>query len=98
MHRSGSNTRVSDEFYSSDVTPVVTGRTSFTGGGGGQRSSLDQLPKYNPQSEIAKKEAVKLKSAENVVHFIPLVLIVCALILWFFSTPRKYIYYPVIKI
>ncbi|XXG63687.1 hypothetical protein AAC387_Pa05g1814 [Persea americana] len=48
-------------------------------------SDTDHLPTYDPLSDIAKKEISKLKAAENAVHIIPLVLILCAIILWFLS-------------
>lgn len=56
---------------------------------GGPRSAMemDQLPTYDPQSETAKKEALRARFAENMVHVIPLVIVFCALVLWFFSYP-----------
>ncbi|WOK92802.1 hypothetical protein Cni_G01494 [Canna indica] len=58
--------------------------------GGLRSSSFDMdhhLPTYDPQSEVAKKEANRAKVAENLVHLIPFVLLLCTLILWFFSHP-----------
>ncbi|KAG6635834.1 hypothetical protein I3843_11G068000 [Carya illinoinensis] len=77
MHRSSSASRVSSvEYFSS---------TSL-------QSSCDaadqQLPTYDPLSQAAKKERSRLRSAEFAVHAIPLVLLLCAIILWFFSTPE----------
>ncbi|KAJ6942870.1 hypothetical protein NC652_008616 [Populus alba x Populus x berolinensis] len=46
-----------------------------------------ELPTYDPASHVAKKERSRLRSAENAIHVIPLVLALCAIILWFFSTP-----------
>ncbi|KAF9625185.1 hypothetical protein IFM89_020052 [Coptis chinensis] len=40
---------------------------------------------HNRTSEFAKKEKLRMKFAENVVHVIPLVLLVCGLILWVLS-------------
>ncbi|PIN04871.1 hypothetical protein CDL12_20090 [Handroanthus impetiginosus] len=74
MHRSGSSTRVSDEFFS---------HPSATAGS----DSEPQLPTYNPESLVAKKEKIRLRSAETAVHIIPILLILCGVILWFFSAP-----------
>ncbi|GAB4835034.1 hypothetical protein Ancab_033302 [Ancistrocladus abbreviatus] len=48
-------------------------------------SSVNQLPSYNPNSHAAKRERSSLRFAENAVHVIPLVLVLCAIILWFCS-------------
>ncbi|KAK2970431.1 hypothetical protein RJ640_000148 [Escallonia rubra] len=71
MNRSSSSTRVSDEFYGPNTTPAPD----------------DELPTYNPQSFVAKKERSRLRSAEAAVHIIPLLLVICAIVLWFFSNP-----------
>ncbi|CAN1147072.1 hypothetical protein LINPERHAP2_LOCUS15648 [Linum perenne] len=52
-------------------------------------SSFSLLPTYDPASHAAKKEKSILRSAENAVHFILLLLIASAVILWFFSDPVK---------
>uniref|UniRef100_A0A803LUH0 Uncharacterized protein n=1 Tax=Chenopodium quinoa TaxID=63459 RepID=A0A803LUH0_CHEQI len=36
------------------------------------------FPVYNPGSHPAKKEKSRLRSAENAIHLIPLVLLLCA--------------------
>ncbi|XP_073107157.1 uncharacterized protein [Elaeis guineensis] len=86
MHRSASTSRTSEEYYMSMTT----------GGGGkglssspGYRSSLDvdHLPTYDPLSDAAKKDGGRARFAENMVHLIPLVIIFCAMVLWFFSHP-----------
>ncbi|KAI3469024.1 hypothetical protein Pfo_025687 [Paulownia fortunei] len=74
MYRSGSSTRVSDEFFSHPSSTATA-------------DTEQQLPTYNPESHLAKKEKIRLRSAETAVHIIPLLLILCAVILWFFSTP-----------
>lgn len=71
MYRSSSSTRVSDEFFSHQSSTTDT----------------EQLLIYNPESEPAKKEKNRLRSAETAVHLIPLLLLLCAVILWFFSSP-----------
>ncbi|XP_057810031.1 uncharacterized protein LOC131024529 isoform X2 [Salvia miltiorrhiza] len=80
MYRSGSSTRVSDEFFSSPSSAADVEQQ--------QQQQLQQLlPTYNPESHLAKKERVRLRSAEAAVHLIPIMLIICAVILWFFSAP-----------
>ncbi|KAI4315209.1 hypothetical protein L6164_028042 [Bauhinia variegata] len=74
MHRSSSSSRVSEE------TPVYSGLRTSTDG-------EQQLPTYDPLSYVAQKERSRLRSAERAIHLIPLLLIVCAIILWLFSTP-----------
>ncbi|KAK1438763.1 hypothetical protein QVD17_04573 [Tagetes erecta] len=43
------------------------------------------LPTYNPNSYIATKQVNQIRSAEAAVHLIPFLLVICAIILWFFS-------------
>ncbi|KAI3713291.1 hypothetical protein L1987_71865 [Smallanthus sonchifolius] len=43
------------------------------------------LPTYNPHSYIATKEQNQIRSAEAAIHLIPFLLVVCAIILWFFT-------------
>ncbi|KAF7145697.1 hypothetical protein RHSIM_Rhsim04G0160200 [Rhododendron simsii] len=82
MHRSSSGSRVSDEY--SDHPPSNQSFRSESA-----TTAADQLPKYNPQSYVANKERSRLKSAETAVHLIPLLLVLCGIILWFFSTPGE---------
>ncbi|EYU19462.1 hypothetical protein ABFS82_01G104600 [Erythranthe guttata] len=72
MYRPVSSSRVSDEFFSNQSPAADT---------------EEQLPTYNPESHVAKKDKSRLRSAEAAVHIIPLLLILCAVILWFFSSP-----------
>ncbi|XP_073007766.1 uncharacterized protein [Typha latifolia] len=66
---------------------------SMSGGGGGRLGlDMDDLPTYDPQSDVAKKEATRARFAESMVHVIPLVLILCAAVLWFFSYPGTQLY------
>ncbi|KAK3008946.1 hypothetical protein RJ639_014029 [Escallonia herrerae] len=69
MHRSSSSIRVSDDFYRPNTAPAPD----------------DGLPTYNPQSFVAKRERSRLRSAEAALHIIPLLLVLCAIVLWFFS-------------
>lgn len=83
MHRSASWNRFSDDYFKHASSSPSTGhRSSY--------SSLDgnNLPiTYDPIADLAKKERARVKFAENAVHVIPLVLLVCAFILWLFSNP-----------
>ncbi|XWS47716.1 hypothetical protein CRYUN_Cryun13aG0008100 [Craigia yunnanensis] len=82
MYRSSSWSRVSDDYYSPPKAAGTGLRISSSGEGN------DELPMYDPVTEMAKKEKSRdNKFAENAVHIIPLVLLVCTLILWFFSNP-----------
>ncbi|OMO85292.1 hypothetical protein COLO4_21678 [Corchorus olitorius] len=89
MHRSSSGSRVSDEFF---INSSPSQSQSLK-----QQSSEtvpQHLPTYNPLSHAAKKERSRLRSAENAIHIIPLVLVLCAIILWFFSSPGLVSNYP----
>ncbi|GLT76355.1 hypothetical protein SLA2020_480230 [Shorea laevis] len=79
MHRSSSSSRVSEEVFVNS-SPFQNTETTEQG--------RQQLPTLNPLSNAAKKERSRLRSAENAIHIIPLVLVLCAIILWFFSKPR----------
>lgn len=82
MYRSASASRVSDE-YLVNMSPAAKG-SSFPK----MLIAADDLhTNYHPISDATKKD-VSLKSpGEKAVHLIPLVLTICALILWFFSKP-----------
>ncbi|KAL5975265.1 hypothetical protein ACLOJK_031944 [Asimina triloba] len=80
MHRSASTSRASDEFFV-NVSPQIKASPGY------KSAEIDQLPTYSPLSDVGKKETSRLKTAENAVHVIPLVLVVCGIILWFFSHP-----------
>ncbi|XP_004309019.1 PREDICTED: uncharacterized protein LOC101300771 [Fragaria vesca subsp. vesca] len=85
MHRSASWSRA-DEYYASAAKgpPGLRMSVSFFQG------SDSQLPVYDPPiAELAKKEKARVKFAENAVHIIPFVLLLCAFILWFFSNPTE---------
>ncbi|XVE63838.1 hypothetical protein DITRI_Ditri07aG0053100 [Diplodiscus trichospermus] len=82
MYRSSSWSRVSDDYYSSPKA----GSTAALRLSSAVEDS-NELPMYDPTIEMANKDKSRAKFAENAVHIIPLVLLVCALILWFFSNP-----------
>ncbi|MED6114806.1 hypothetical protein PIB30_083945 [Stylosanthes scabra] len=81
MHRSASWNRFSDDYFKHSTTSLTPGHRSY--------SVFDNstLPTYDPIAELAKREKARVKFAENAVHVIPLVLLVCALALWIFSNP-----------
>ncbi|KAL3630041.1 hypothetical protein CASFOL_023025 [Castilleja foliolosa] len=81
MYRSGSSSRVSDEFFSS--SPSNNNNES-------KSDSEDQQQQLLPTFNVSvKKEKNRPRSAETAVHIIPLLLILCAVILWFWSTPGR---------
>ncbi|EEC80924.1 hypothetical protein OsI_23602 [Oryza sativa Indica Group] len=66
MRRSSSGARVSSEGGS---------------GGGGEIEGVG-LPTCDPQSAAGRREAARARALQRAVHCIPLVLILCALLLW----------------
>ncbi|CAA0834527.1 Unknown protein [Striga hermonthica] len=84
MYRSASNNRFADDnfsyYTSSPSSKVPTALRSLSEG-------ADELPTYEPLSEAAKKEKSRAKFAERAVHLIPLILLLCAFILWLLSNP-----------
>ncbi|KAL1559323.1 hypothetical protein AAHA92_09676 [Salvia divinorum] len=93
MHRSGSMNRFSDDHFSyygssSPSSKVPTALRALSDESG------NELPMYEPLSDAAKKEKSRAKFAEKAVHAIPLVLLVCAFILWIFSNPGYSFYFP----
>ncbi|KAK9927675.1 hypothetical protein M0R45_024847 [Rubus argutus] len=88
MHRSSSGSRVSEDSVvnspqqqSSTLKPITT-----TTNDSDHHHYPLHLPTYDPLSHAAKRERSRIRSAENAIHLIPLVLVLCAIILWFFST------------
>uniref|UniRef100_A0A5B7BQS4 Transmembrane protein n=1 Tax=Davidia involucrata TaxID=16924 RepID=A0A5B7BQS4_DAVIN len=86
MYRSASTNRVSDDYFnynssssstSEKVSPALRALSL----------EANELPLYEPLSEMAKKERSRIIHAENAVHIIPFVLALCAFTLWFFSNP-----------
>ncbi|CAK9133976.1 unnamed protein product [Ilex paraguariensis] len=83
MYRSSSTTaRFSDEFLV-NLLPGTNGSPSP------KPPVSDDLPTYDPISDATKKEISSNHKSlgQNVIHLIPLVLILCALILWLSSNP-----------
>ncbi|KAK4728440.1 hypothetical protein R3W88_021428 [Solanum pinnatisectum] len=77
MYRSSSSSRVSEEFFFNS-SPNLKSTIS---------TETEELPTFNPQSHVAKKERNRLRSAENAIHIIPLILLLSAIVLWVFSSP-----------
>ncbi|KAJ4846489.1 hypothetical protein Tsubulata_039975 [Turnera subulata] len=85
MYRSSSWTRVADDFYTHRMADQYYMHSSPK-----EAQSLmegNELPAYDPLVEMANKEKSRIKFAENAVHIIPFVLLLCGFILWFFSNP-----------
>ena len=81
MQRSSSTTRASDEFLVNFSPPSVVSLPM-------KSATADELPLYESNFDAHKKElGVNKSSVENVIHMIPLILIVCGFILWIFSHP-----------
>lgn len=89
MYRSGSTSRFSDDhfsYYGSSSSPsskVPTALRALSD------NDSNELPMYEPLSMADKKERSRAKFAEKAVHAIPLVLLLCAFILWIFSNPGQ---------
>ncbi|KAL1194632.1 hypothetical protein V5N11_031453 [Cardamine amara subsp. amara] len=80
MRRSASGSRVSDQFPAKLLSPPRS--QSVTA----MEDDVELLlPKYDPNSQAGKREQSRLRFAENVIHFIPLILLLGVVILWLFS-------------
>ncbi|VVA93378.1 unnamed protein product [Arabis nemorensis] len=78
MRRSASGSRVSDQFPANSP-----GRSQSV-------TAMEEdvellLPRFDPNSHAGKREKWRIRFAENVIHFIPLILLLCVVILWLFS-------------
>ncbi|KAI3790250.1 hypothetical protein L2E82_03151 [Cichorium intybus] len=79
MHRSSSATMfrtTTDEYFLSLLPPVKP-----------SKPPSEDLPVYNPISPDGTKKEHYKSPSENAIHLIPVVLILCGFILWFFSHP-----------
>ncbi|CAL9105595.1 unnamed protein product, partial [Musa textilis] len=83
MFRSSSAPRRSDEHLRPSAAEKAAPRSLL---------EPDGLPSYdpffyayNPHSDIGKKLVQRARLSENAVHVIPVVVVLCAIILWFFS-------------
>ncbi|KAJ4907048.1 hypothetical protein Rs2_10706 [Raphanus sativus] len=85
MRRSASASIVSDQLSAKPPSPSPSPPRIQTDADSDDVVLL--LPRYDPNSYAGKKDKSRLRSAENAIHFIPLLLILCALILWLVSSP-----------
>ncbi|GER25728.1 transducin/WD40 repeat-like superfamily protein [Striga asiatica] len=82
MYRTSSSSRVFDELLSGTVKTPDSDLE--------QQQQKQQIPRNDSESELSKKDKNRVRSAEAAVHFIPLLLILCAAVLWFCSEPDSY--------
>ncbi|AEC09140.1 hypothetical protein AtNW77_Chr2g0256531 [Arabidopsis thaliana] len=85
MRRSASASIVSDQLSANSPSPSPSPPRIKTSADSDDSHLL--LPRYDPNSHPGKKNKSRFRSAENAIHFIPIVLILCAVILWMFSNP-----------
>nr|GMD81599.1 Small GTPase superfamily [Ipomoea batatas]GME06016.1 Small GTPase superfamily [Ipomoea batatas]GME18972.1 Small GTPase superfamily [Ipomoea batatas] len=82
MYRSSSAARFSDEFHVNMSLMATNFSPPF------RTLVPDELPVTGGDPEVYNKKDVPANGVgERAVHLIPCVLILCALILWFFSHP-----------
>ncbi|KVI10079.1 uncharacterized protein LOC112501424 [Cynara cardunculus var. scolymus] len=89
MFRSVSTSRVSDDSYYSINNQSPTSK-AVSPALRALALEANELPQYepSPSSTTSKKDRFgRVRFSEKVVHLIPLVLLFCALVLWFFSNP-----------
>ncbi|KAL0716777.1 hypothetical protein Bca4012_066099 [Brassica carinata] len=84
MRRSASGSRVSDQF-SQAAKPSHSRSMSRSQSVRLVEDAELHLPRYDPSSQSGMREKSRSRSAEYVVHFIPLLLVLCVIILWLFS-------------
>lgn len=82
MRRSASGSRVSDHFPAKSP-PRSQSVTAM------EDDVELVLPRYDPNSQAGKREKSRFRFAENVIHLIPLILLLCVVILWLFSHSGK---------
>ncbi|XP_022140816.1 uncharacterized protein LOC111011394 isoform X2 [Momordica charantia] len=89
MYRSVSWNRFSDEYYSRSSPALVLSSKPDQALGLSSSFGANELPTNDPVAVMVKREKARVKFAETAVHVIPLVLLLCAIVLWFFSNPGK---------
>ncbi|XP_030533541.1 uncharacterized protein LOC115743083 [Rhodamnia argentea] len=87
MQRSSSARRVSEAPPPPPPTTTTASQSRRSRTREGDDRRREQLPTCDPLSHAARKERSRLRSAENAVHAIPLLLVLCAFLLWLFSSP-----------
>lgn len=93
MHRSASWNRFSDDYFKHATSSSSQSPSGHRSSYSVFESNNNSLPTYDPIAELARREKARVRLAENVVHVIPLVLLVCAFILWIFSNPGECKFY-----
>ncbi|KAF5788369.1 hypothetical protein HanRHA438_Chr10g0475691 [Helianthus annuus] len=79
MHRSSSATMFRSDEYFLNLSPPRKPAQPLD----------DSLPVYDPISPDGTKKDHCKSSRENTIHIIPLVLLFCGFVLWFFSHPTS---------
>lgn len=96
MFRSISTSRVSDDTYYSIYNHSPTSK-AVSPALRALALEANELPQYETSSPFPttpKKEKFgRVRMSEKAVHLIPLVLLFCALVLWFFSNPGEFLYF-----
>nr|ACG45315.1 hypothetical protein [Zea mays] len=59
--------------------------------GGGVSGSEAALPTYDPLSAAGRREAARTQALGRAVHCIPVVLLVCALLLWLSASSHTHL-------
>ncbi|XP_008675482.1 uncharacterized protein [Zea mays] len=92
MHRSSSYYLQQSSSSSSSVSSSSLAATGGAASPGPSSTAgvmdVDQLPTYDPRSDVAKKEALDASRADlarALVHLIPVGVLLCGLLLWSFS-------------
>ncbi|KAL9994421.1 hypothetical protein Hdeb2414_s0023g00642181 [Helianthus debilis subsp. tardiflorus] len=94
MFRSVSTSRVSDDTYYSIYNHSPTSK-AVSPALRALALEANELPQHESSSlpSTAKKDKLgRARISEKSVHIIPLILLLCALILWLFSNPGEFLY------
>ncbi|KAF5749662.1 hypothetical protein HS088_TW04G01635 [Tripterygium wilfordii] len=81
MHRPSSTSRGFCDEFSVNLSPLASLVSPV------KVAASPDLPMYNTTLPDGSKKDIQKSQGERAIHFIPLILLVCALILWFFSYP-----------
>ncbi|XP_025810880.1 uncharacterized protein LOC112888773 [Panicum hallii] len=66
-------------------------RVAEGSGGGVPSVSEAALPTYDPLSAAGRREAARARALARAVHCIPVVLLVCAFLLWLSASSRTHL-------
>lgn len=84
MYGSTSFNRVANDYFMHTSQKAVPGMRTVS-----WPMEVDEQVAHDPSEEMAKKEKSPTKFAENAVHAIPFVLLLCYFVLWLLSNPSK---------